>query len=72
MATEREKLEAISEGVFAWFADHPISIPETIESGVYKAVYKWFDDHETEIIDAIAERVAAQQANVPPPDPITS
>lgn len=58
MSTDHEKLEALTDGVFAWMADRPISTHDALEDGARKGVIERLDANRGEIIEAIAGRVA--------------
>jgi len=55
---DRRKLEALTDGVFAWMADHPISVHDALSEGVKEGVKQWLNAHADEVVEAIAERLA--------------
>ncbi len=59
------KANSASEGVRdAWalyLADHPITIPESIEDAVLRAFSSWLETHTEELIRVIAQKCAEAQ-----------
>lgn len=57
--TEREKREAISDGVYAWLSDHPVSFYDALSNGAERGVSKWLDANiDEEVWDRIAKKIA--------------
>lgn len=62
MATERQELEAISDGVQAWLENHPISGGDCLVDGARKGIVEWLDRNRDDVIEAIAEKIADRLA----------
>lgn len=60
MIRDREKLDALAEGVAAWMAGHPISTHDALCDGAKQGVTRWLDDNAAEFIDRLAGLVAAK------------
>ena len=56
--SDRDKLEALTNGVFAFLADREISTQESIADGAKAGVIQWMDANREAIVEAIAKRVA--------------
>jgi hypothetical protein len=57
----KDKFDAVSSGVGEafdfWLSQHPISVPEMIETAIEKSITKWMDVHSDEIIYIITKRL---------------
>ncbi len=51
--TDRERRDALSDGVYGWMADHPISTYDALSDGAAKGVKEWLDAHREEIVEAL-------------------
>ena len=59
--TDEEKSRAISDGIYAWCCEHPISTQDAIEEGAKKAVESFLNN--STIIDRIIESVSKGVVN---------
>lgn len=47
----------VGEAFAEWLADHPVSLPATIEAAAKDAITEWLNSHEEYLISAIAEKL---------------
>lgn len=52
----RSQQQAISDGVYAWMAEHPISVHDAIEDGAKKGIIEWLDQNGEDLLRKILPR----------------
>jgi hypothetical protein len=67
-ATDRDKMEAISNGISRWVYDHPVSAFDCIRSGAENAMAAWLEKHGQAIAEGIAI-AASTDPTAPRPHP---
>lgn len=57
-----EELRALSDGVFAWMNDHPVSTYDGLGDGAQRGLERWLDGNADDFVLKLATRIAAVAA----------
>jgi hypothetical protein len=66
--SDRDKAEALSDGVYGWMGNHPLSTHDAISDGAARGLRAWLDANAAEFVDIIAKKVADRIAADYPPE----
>lgn len=68
MARDREKSEALSDGVYAWMSQHDVSTGDALITGAKQGTTRWLDDNADEFLERLASMIAVKVQEGAPSD----